>query len=204
MALLPIYPTVGFFAEGTVVEVAGEGEHAESHLVLETASGAHHELDYDEANPPEVGSPGTAKEITTHVLRSAATDINLPLALAIIGFLFAEVWGFKVHRFGYMKEFFRGPNPIQTFVGLLELLSHFIRLISFTFRLFGNMVAGEIVLGMMTFLLVFLVPLAFYFLEILVGGVQALILMGLTLVFTTMAVAPHAGHEEEHSAAGQH
>jgi len=57
---------------------------------------------------------------------------------------------------------------------------------------------------MMTFLLVFLVPLAFYGLEILVGGVQALILMGLTLVFTVMAVAPHPGHEEEHSAAGQH
>ena len=161
MALLPIYPTVGFKADGQ-------------------------------------------DAVTTHLLRSAATDINLPIALAIIGFLFAEIWGFKAHRVGYLKEFFRGPNPIQTFVGLLELLSHFIRLISFTFRLFGNMVAGEIVLGMMTFLLVFLVPLAFYGLEILVGGVQALILMGLTLVFTVMAVAPHPGHEEEHSAAGQH
>jgi F-type H+-transporting ATPase subunit a len=161
MALLPIYPTVGFKADGQ-------------------------------------------DAITTHILRSAATDINLPIALAIIGFLFAEVWGVKIHKFSYLKEFFRGPNPIQTFVGLLELLSHFIRLISFTFRLFGNMVAGEIVLSMMTFLLVFLVPLAFYGLEILVGGVQALILMGLTLVFTVMAVAPHPGHEEEHPAAGQH
>jgi F-type H+-transporting ATPase subunit a len=139
--------------------------------------------------------------VTTHLLRSAATDINLPIALAIIAFMFAEVWGFKVHKVSYLKEFFRGPNPIQTFVGVLELVSHFIRLISFTFRLFGNMVAGEIVLGLMTFLLVFLVPIAFYGLEILVGGVQGLIFMGLTLVFTVMAVAPHEGHEEEHSAA---
>jgi len=161
MALLPIYPTVGFKAGG-----------------------------HD--------------EITTHLLRSAATDINLPIALAIIGFLFAEIWGFKVHKFSYLREFFRGPNPIQTFVGLLELLSHFIRLISFTFRLFGNMLAGEIVLFMMTFLLVFLAPLAFYGLELLVGGVQALIFMGLTLVFTVMAIAPHEGHEEEHSVAESH
>lgn len=145
-----------------------------------------------------------ADHVTTHLLRSAGTDINMPIAMALIGFLFAEIWGFKAHKVGYLREFFRGPNPIQTFVGLLELLSHFIRLLSFTFRLFGNMVAGEIVLGMMTFLLVFLVPLAFYGLEILVGGVQALILMGLTLVFTVMAVAPHPGHEEDHSAAGQH
>lgn len=161
MALLPIYPTVGFKADG-------------------------HE------------------EITTHLLRSAGTDINMPIALAIISFLFAEIWGFKAHGFGYLREFFRGPNPLNTFIGIIETLSHFIRLISFTFRLFGNMLAGEIVLFMMTFLLVFLVPLAFYGLELLVGGVQALIFMGLTLVFTVMAVAPHGDHEEEHSEAGAH
>ena len=161
IALLPIYPTIGFTADG------------------------HH-------------------EITTHLFRSAGTDINMPLALAVIAFLFAEIWGFKAHGFGYLKEFFRGPNPLDTFIGIIELLSHFIRLISFTFRLFGNMLAGEIVLGMMTFLLVFLVPLAFYGLELLVGGVQALIFMGLTLVFTVMAVASHGDHEEEHSEAGSH
>jgi F-type H+-transporting ATPase subunit a len=161
MALLPIYPTIGFTAAG-----------------------------HD--------------EITTHLLRSSGTDINMPLALAVISFLFAEIWGFKAHGVGYLKEFFRGPNPLETFVGIIELLSHFIRLISFTFRLFGNMVAGEIVLGMMTFLLVFLVPLAFYGLELLVGGVQALIFMGLTLVFTVMAVASHGENKHEHSEAGSH
>ena len=161
MALLPIYPTVGFKADG-----------------------------HD--------------EITTHLLRSAGTDINMPLALAIIAFLFAEIWGFKAQGIRYLKEFFRGPNPLDTFIGIIEFLSHFIRVISFTFRLFGNMLAGEIVLFMMTFLLVFLVPLVFYGLELLVGGVQALIFMGLTLVFTVMGVASHGDHEEKHSEVGSH
>jgi len=161
MALLPIYPTVGFKAEG-------------------------------------------ADHVTTHLLRSAGTDINMPLALALIAFVFIEVWGFRVHRFGYLKEFFRFGNPVQTFIGLLELISHFIRIISFTFRLFGNMLAGEIVLFMMTFLTFFVTPIIFYGLEILVGGVQALVFMGLTLVFAVLAVAPHEGHKEEHAEAGQH
>ncbi len=157
MALLPIYPTLGFTEDG-------------------------------------------ADHVTTHLLRSAGTDINLPLALAIISFVFIEAWGFRAHRFGYMKEFIRLGNPIQMFIGLLELLSHFIRLISFTFRLFGNMLAGEIILLMVTFLLIFLAPIAFYMLEILVGGVQALIFLGLTLVFAFMAVAPHEGAEHEETA----
>lgn len=157
MALLPIYPTVGFKEDGA---------------------------DY----------------VTTFLLRSAGTDINMPLALAIVSFVFVEVWGFKAQRVGYLKEFFRFRSPIEFFVGALELVSHMIRLLSFTFRLFGNMVAGEIILVMITFLLVFMAPIAFYLLEILVGGVQALIFMGLTLVFAFMAVAPHgADHEEAHA-----
>ena len=134
--------------------------------------------------------------VKVHVLRSAGTDINMPMALAIISFFFVEGWGFRVHRFGYLKEFIRFRSPIEFFIGVLELLSHFIRLISFTFRLFGNMLAGEIVLVMVTFLLVFIAPVAFYMLEILVGGVQALIFMGLTLVFALMAVAPHGSEHE--------
>jgi F-type H+-transporting ATPase subunit a len=141
-----------------------------------------------------------SEHITTHVLRSAGTDINMPLALAIIAFFFIEIWGFKVHRLGYLREFFRFGNPVQTFIGLLELVSHFIRLISFTFRLFGNMLAGEIILVMITFLLIFTAPLAFYALELLVGGIQALVFVGLTLVFALLAVAPHEGEPEEPAA----
>lgn len=164
MALLPIYPNVGFMGE------TEEGR----------------------------------RYVATHLFRSAGTDINMPLALAIISFVFFEVWGFRAHRAGYLREFFRFGNPIQTFIGLLELISHFIRVISFTFRLFGNMLAGEIVLFMMTFLTIFITPIIFYGLEILVGGVQALVFMGLTLVFAVMAVASHGDHAEEHAEARPH
>lgn len=164
MALLPIYPNVGFMGE------TEEGR----------------------------------RYVATHLFRSAGTDINMPLALAIISFVFFEVWGFRAHRAGYLREFFRFGNPIQTFIGLLELISHFIRVISFTFRLFGNMLAGEIVLFMMTFLTIFITPIIFYGLEILVGGVQALVFMGLTLVFAVMAVASHGDHGEEHAEARPH
>lgn len=157
MALLPIYPNVGFMGE------TEEGR----------------------------------RYVATHIFRSAGTDINMPLALAVISFAFFEVWGFRAHKAGYLREFFRFGNPIQTFIGLLELISHFIRVISFTFRLFGNMLAGEIVLFMMTFLTIFITPIIFYGLEILVGGVQALVFMGLTLVFAVMAVASHGGHDQE-------
>ena len=150
---------------------------------------------------PNVGYMGETEEgrryVATHIFRSAGTDINMPLALAVISFVFFEVWGFRAHKAGYLREFFRFGNPIQTFIGLLELISHFIRVISFTFRLFGNMLAGEIVLFMMTFLTIFITPIIFYGLEILVGGVQALVFMGLTLVFAVMAVASHGGHDQE-------
>ena len=80
---------------------------------------------------------------------------------------------------------------IDIFVGVLELLSVFIRIISFTFRLFGNMTAGEILIFMVTFLVVWVAPIPFYGLELLVGFIQALIFAGLTLVFLTVATAHH-------------
>ena len=80
-------------------------------------------------------------------------------------------------------------------MGALELLSEFVRIISFTFRLFGNMTAGEILLLMMLFLIPTVVAVPFYGLEILLGAIQALIFSSLTLVFATMAVT---AHEPEH------
>ena len=171
---------------------------------------------------PTVGlKEGGADYVTTHLLRSAGTDINMPIALAIIAFVFAEVWGFRAHGFGYLREFVRVGGMLRAIVQLkpsaffygvidfaiggLEALSHLVRLISFTFRLFGNMVAGEIVLLMVTFLLTFSgLLIIFYGLELLVGGVQALIFVGLTLVFTVIAVAPHQGGEEEHQGGAAH
>lgn len=157
--------------------------------------------------------------INPSLFRAANTDINVPLSIALISFISVEYWGFtslglraygsKFLRLGgiisALKQFFSGQikpalgalffGIIDFAVGIIELLSEFIRIVSFTFRLFGNMTAGEILLGMMAFVLVIL-STPFYALETLMGAIQALIFMGLTLVFATMAVTPH--HAEEH------
>ena len=80
---------------------------------------------------------------------------------------------------------------INAFVGILELISEFARIISFGFRLFGNIFAGEVVLLTIIFLLAFLVPVPFYLLETFVGFVQALVFMMLALVFFQMATISH-------------
>lgn len=155
------------------------------------------------------------------LFRSANTDLNMPLAFALISFVFVEYCGMRAlgatrylttvfFNFGLLlqslKQLLRGKirpalgglmtGVINAFVGILELFSHFVRIISFTFRLFGNMTAGEILLLIAAFLIPWVMPVPFYGLEILIGFVQALIFAGLTLVFATVAVAPH-GEEHE-------
>ena len=146
--------------------------------------------------------------------RGANTDINTPLAIALISFVFVEYYGLKTLGIHYLRkfmnagQFFRSVGQmlkgkfktgflglftgfISIFVGVLEALSEFIRIISFTFRLFGNMTAGEILLLITAFLIPWVLALPFYGLELLIGFVQAFIFSGLTLVFVTMAVTPH-------------
>jgi len=139
-------------------------------------------------------------EIKAHFLRSAGTDINMPLALALISFVFVEYWGFRARGFSYLKKFFqlgkifRGKPSglIDAFVGFLELTSELVRVVSFTFRLFGNMTAGEILVVMITFLVPFVATQFVFGLELLVGLIQAVIFAGLTLVFLSVATS----HEE--------
>jgi F-type H+-transporting ATPase subunit a len=158
-----------------------------------------------------------------HLLRGANTDINMPLALALMSFVFVEFYGLR-HGGGirYLGKFinvgpffkslgqiFRGnvkaglsgliTGVIGIFVGFLEALSEIVRIVSFTFRLFGNMTAGEILLLIAIFLIPWIFALPFYGLELLVGFVQALIFAGLTLVFLVVAVAPHGAEAAQHS-----
>ena len=149
-----------------------------------------------------------------HFLRGANTDINMPLALALVSFIFVEYFGLKSLGIRYLGKFLnvgqflrsigqiaRGriraglnglfTGVIHVFVGFLEALSELVRIISFTFRLFGNMTAGEILLLIAAFLIPWVFAIPFYGLELLVGFVQALIFSGLTLVFLTLAVAHH-------------
>jgi len=149
-----------------------------------------------------------------HLLRGANTDINMPLALALMSFVFVELFGLRRGGIRYLGKFVNvGPflrsvsqilrgrfraglsglitGVINIFVGFLEALSELVRIVSFTFRLFGNMTAGEILLLIAMFLIPWVFALPFYGLELLVGFVQALIFSGLTLVFLTVATAPH-------------
>lgn len=146
--------------------------------------------------------------------RSVNTDLNSPLSLALISAFFVETWGITslgfrayVSRFVNIRKLRQGQlltGGIDIFVGLLEFIAEVARLISFTFRLFGNMLAGEILLLVMTFLLpfVFIVVDIFYGLELFVGVIQAFIFAALTLVFGVIAVSSHEEHEEEEPAHG--
>jgi F-type H+-transporting ATPase subunit a len=160
-----------------------------------------------------------AEGSAVELFRGANTDINTPLALAFISFVFVEFYGLKSLGFGYLQKFlnfrlffrsigqvFRGrikagliglfTGVIDIFIGFLEAMSEFIRLISFTFRLFGNMTAGEILIVVIAFLIPLGVNWLVYGLELLIGFIQALVFAGLTLAFVTMAVASH--EEEPH------
>ena len=156
-------------------------------------------------------------EKRNELIRGANTDVNTTMALAVISFIFVAYFGFKTLGISWLRQYFNfGPffrslgkafkgkldfmgifsGAIDIFVGFLELLGRFITIISFTFRLFGNMTAGEILLLITAFLIPYILALPFYGLELLIGAIQAFIFAGLTLVFVTMAVTPHS--EESH------
>jgi F-type H+-transporting ATPase subunit a len=129
------------------------------------------------------------------VLRPGTADLNTTIALAIISILATQIFGIKYLSFGYFKKFINFSSPIMFFVGILELISEFAKIISFAFRLFGNIFAGEVLLVVMAFLLPLVVPMPFYGLEIFVGFIQALVFAMLSLVFFNMATQ---SHEAEH------
>jgi F-type H+-transporting ATPase subunit a len=138
--------------------------------------------------------------------RSVMTDVNAPAAIAIFSFIFVEFWGLQTLGVGYLKKFFnfgkllKGDilgGLIDVFVGVLEFFSELSRMISFTFRLFGNIFAGEVLLLMMTFLVPFVLVDVFYGLELFVGLIQAFVFAMLTLVFAVTAVTSHSGDEHE-------
>lgn len=133
------------------------------------------------------------KTVFVPILRSVHADINMTLALAIISVIATQLMGLKEQGFGYLKKFFNFSNPIMFGVGLLEIVSEFAKILSFSFRLFGNVFAGEVLLTIVGFIAAYLAPLPFYGLELFVGFIQALVFTMLTLVFFTIATS-HQEH----------
>lgn len=136
--------------------------------------------------------------------RGASADINFTLSLAIISVIATQIYGMRsVGTIKYWGKFFvppwKSPYLIGTFVGLLELISEMAKIISFSFRLFGNVFAGEVLLLVMANLAPLLTPIPFLFMELFVGVVQASVFAMLTLVFCSIAIVDHDSGHEEHT-----
>lgn len=141
----------------------------------------------------ELGEHGEA--IFVPLFRSSASDLNFTIAIAIIAVIAVQIFGMKEQGFfAHWRKYFTIKNPIETFVGILEFISEFAKMVSFSFRLFGNIFAGEVLLLIIGFLAPYIIPLPFLFLEIFVGFIQALVFAMLTLVFIKIAVAEHGAH----------
>jgi F-type H+-transporting ATPase subunit a len=164
---------------------------------------------------PGVGSMGWGHHtpegfvIEEPLFRGANADVNLTLAMALTFFALWIVWGLRaLGPMGFLKEMFApkgsttGALKVLMIVvffaaGLLELISILFRPVSLSFRLYGNVFAGETMLETMAQVpyIAWLVQIPFYFLELLVGLVQALVFMLLTAVFTLL-ICQHQHHEE--------
>ena len=151
------------------------------------------------------------------MFRAATTDLNVTFALAIVSVIMTQYFGVSALGVGYFSKFInlRGLGKaftqkgvgcmgrfmavflgaIDFVIGLIETISEIGKIISFSFRLFGNIFAGEVLLGVMAFLIPDLISLPFYGLEILVGFVQALVFMMLSVAFFVVATTSHG---EEH------
>ena len=193
----PHEPGVAYSRNGALLslpEVKNEAPKTEP----PAAEGAHAEQEYE------------GWELIPFV-RAAATDLNVTLAIALISVVMTQYYGFRALGVQYLGKFLATKrlgdgNPmglIDLIVGALEMISEFAKIISFTFRLFGNIFAGQVLLFVMAaFLIPFLVfgTLIFYGLEVFVGLIQAVVFMMLTFVFIAMATAGHGGEEHaEHA-----
>ena len=166
--------------------------NAEQVLAEHAAHGgdAHHSVD-------------EAHFVIVPLLRAPSSDLNLTLTLALITMFLVQVFGFWSRGFGYLGQFLRfrslktkgfAMGLVDIFVGLIEGLSEFAKVISFSFRLFGNIFAGEVVLIVITGLVSLLLVVVFFGLEIFVGLVQAFVFFILSLAFFHLATEHHDDH----------
>jgi F-type H+-transporting ATPase subunit a len=139
--------------------------------------------------------------------RGISVDLNFTVSLALIAVVAVQALGFRALGFGYLRKFFNFGNVfkvpffgvIDLFMGILELVSEFSKILSFAFRLFGNMFAGVVLVAVVSSLLgmISIVPAMIFMFELFVGVIQAFVFGILTMVFMVMATAGH-GHEQEH------
>lgn len=158
-----------------------------------------------------IANPAIAEggSILVPFVRVVSTDLNFTVALAIIAVIAVQVVGIRAQgmkyftKFWNVKTFFSKPifGVIDWGVGILELVSEFSKVLSFAFRLFGNIFAGSVLLFVMGSLLgaIAIFPSAFYLLEFLVGAIQAIVFGLLTMTFMAQATQGHDEHKEAHA-----
>jgi F-type H+-transporting ATPase subunit a len=166
----------------------------------------HDEAEGEEAATPEETEGSASQEvILVPLLRAPSSDLNLTFALALISVVLTQVFGVWERGLAYFGNFIRlgafakkgiAMGAIDFFVGALEGISEFAKIISFAFRLFGNIFAGEVLLIIMSSLVPLLLVLVFLGLEIFVGLIQAFVFFILSLVFFSMATQHHGEHSE--------
>jgi len=190
-------------------DAANEGDLRVQNFLLRASSNAKDVEPIENNHDEKIGYSAEAADWTiVPFLRPGATDLNYTLAFAFIAMFMVQYYGFKyLGSRGYLSKFFPfigkgfgaevAKNPIRAIdpaVGILELVSEISKIISFAFRLLGNIFAGMVLL----FVMAFLIPAAnivFYGLEFFVGLIQALVFGLLTLIFMASASAGHHGDE---------
>ena len=144
---------------------------------------------------PGVGTIGFFRPEEATVLvpyfRAGTTDLNMTLALGIMSVVIIQYFGVSYQHLKYFGKFINLSNPINFFIGILEIISELSRIMSFAFRLFGNIFAGEVLLVVMTSLTKVIAPMPFYGMEFFVGFIQALVFAMLSLVLMNMATISH-------------
>lgn len=143
---------------------------------------------------PGIGSIGLyeieeGRKVFVPLFRAGTADLNMTLSLALIAVLAIQYSGLKSLGLNYFKKFLNFSNPVYFFVGILELISEISKIISFAFRLFGNIFAGEVLLTVIAFLMPLFAPLPFIGLELFVGFIQALVFSMLTAVFLSVSIS---------------
>jgi F-type H+-transporting ATPase subunit a len=150
----------------------------------------------------------TSCQVTPFV-RGIATDLNFTLALALITMALVQVYGVRAQGGRYFQKFInipalrRGPIGVIEFAaGFLEIISEISRIISFAFRLLGNIFAGTVLIFVISNLIPFFLPAGFYGLELFVGAIQAAVFALLAMIFINMATVGHG--DGEHAPAAAH
>ncbi len=174
VGLLPGVSTIGFYRSEEVVQQTAPA------AATEAEGGGEH-----------------GKTVFVPLFRAATADLNTTLALAVVSVVAMQYFGFLNLGRHYLGRFINFRDPIMFSVGLLELVSDVSKVISFAFRLFGNIFAGEVLLAVIAFLMPFIVPLPFLMMELFVGLIQALVFSMLSTAFFAVAVSHEEGEHEQ-------